>query len=73
MQKKPFVITTAVVAIIVVAALATLGVLSALSGQRSGLEKSERHDCPRLSAKAAQDVTYPGYGNRLAKLAHCSS
>jgi hypothetical protein len=71
MQKNAFVITAAVIAIIVVAALATLGVLSALSGQRSGLEKSGRHDCPRLSAKAAQDVTDPGYGQRLAKLAHC--
>ena len=72
MQKNAFVITAAVIAIIVVAALATLGVLSALSGQRSGLEKSGRHDCPRLSAKAAQDVTDPGYGPRLAKLAHCT-
>ena len=72
MQKNAFVITAAVIAIIVVAALATLGVLSALRGQRSGLEKSGRHDCPRLSAKAAQDVTDPGYGQRLAKLAHCT-
>jgi hypothetical protein len=72
MQKNAFVITAAVIAIIVVAALATLGVLSALSGQRSGLEKSGRHDCPRLSAKVAQDVTDPGYGQRLAKLARCT-
>jgi hypothetical protein len=72
MQKNPLVITVAVAAIVVVAALATLGVLSAFSGQSSGLEKSGRHDCPRLSAKAAQNVTNPGYANRLAKLAHCS-
>jgi hypothetical protein len=72
MQKNAFVITAAVLAIIVVGALATLGVLSALSGQRSGLEKSSRHDCQRLSARAAQDVTDPGYGQRLARLAHCS-
>jgi hypothetical protein len=72
MQKNAFVITAAVIAIIVAAALATLGLVSALNGQRSGLEKSGRHDCPRLSAKAAQDVTDSGYGQRLAKLAHCS-
>ena len=72
MQKNPFVITAAVVALIVVAALATLGVVSAIGGQRSGLEKSGRHDCPTLSVKAAQDVTDPGYGKRLEKLAHCS-
>ena len=72
MQKNPFVITAAVVALIVVAALATLGVVSAIGGQRSGLEKSGRHDCPKLSVKAAQDGTDPGYGKRLEKLAHCS-
>jgi len=72
MQKNPFVITAAVAALIVVAALATLGVLSAVSGQRSGLDKSGRHACPKLSAQAAQDVTDPGYGKRLANLAHCS-
>ena len=71
MQKNPFVITAAVVALIVVAALATLGVVSAIAGQRSGLEKSGRHDCPNLSVKAAQDVTDPGYAKRLEKLARC--
>lgn len=72
MKKNPYVITASVAAIIVVAALATLGVLSALAGQKSGLEKSGRTHCPTLSAKAAQDVTAPGYGERLAKLAHCT-
>jgi hypothetical protein len=72
MQKNPFIITAAVAALIVVAALATLGVLSALNGEKSGLEKSGSHACPTLSAKAARDVTDPGYGNRLANLAHCS-
>jgi hypothetical protein len=72
MQKNPFFITAAVVAIIIVAALATLGVMSAVGGQRSGLEKSGRHDCPKLGVKAAQDVTDPGYSKRLEKLAHCS-
>ena len=50
MQKNPFVITAAVAALIVVAALATLGVLSAIAGEKSGLEKSGRHNCPTLSA-----------------------
>jgi hypothetical protein len=72
MQKNPFVITAAVVTVIIVAALATLGVMSAVGGQNSGLEKSGRSDCPKLSVKAGQDVTDPGYGKRLEKLAHCS-
>jgi hypothetical protein len=71
MKKNPFVITASVAAIIVVAALATLGVLSAFAGQESGLDKAGRHNCPTLSAKAARDVTDPGYGKRLEKLAHC--
>jgi hypothetical protein len=71
-MKNPFVITASVAAILVVAALATLGVLSALAGQKSGLEKSGRQHCPKLTAKAARDVTSPGYGERLAKLAHCT-
>ncbi len=72
MQKNPFVITAAVSALVVVAALATLGVLSAFAGEKAGLDKSSRHNCPTLSAKAAKDVTDPGYGKRLEKLAHCS-
>jgi hypothetical protein len=72
MKKNPFVITGSVAAIIVVAALATLGVLSAFAGQKAGLEKSGRHHCPKLTAKVARDVTDPGYGERLAKLAHCT-
>ena len=72
MKKNPFVITASVVAVIIVAALATLGVLSAFAGEKSGLDKSGRHDCPTLSAKAAKDVTDPGYAKRLEKLARCS-
>jgi hypothetical protein len=43
MQKNPYVITAAAVAVILVAALATLGVLSALAGQKSGLDQAARH------------------------------
>jgi hypothetical protein len=39
-KQNPFVITAAVAVTILVAAFATLGVLSALAGQKSGLEKS---------------------------------
>ena len=72
MQKNPFVITAALATIIIVAALATLGVMSAVGGQKSGLEKSGRHDCPKLSVKAAEEVTDPGYGKQLEQLANCS-
>jgi hypothetical protein len=72
MSKNPLVITLAIAALIVVAALGTLGVLSALTGQKSGLEKSGRSTCPTLGAMAFRDVGDPGYGRRLAKLARCS-
>ena len=71
MKQNPFVITGAVAALVVVVALATLGVLSAFAGQKSGLDKSGRHDCPSLGAKAAKDPTDPGYGKRLEQLARC--
>ena len=71
-MKNPFVISASTAALIVVIAVAVLGVLSALAGEKSGLEKSGRHACPNLSAKVARDVTAPDYGKRLAKLAHCS-
>jgi hypothetical protein len=45
MQKNPFLITAAVASLIVVAALATLGVLSAFAGEKSGLEQTGRHGC----------------------------
>jgi hypothetical protein len=45
MQKNPFLITAAVASLIVVAALATLGVLSAFAGEKSGLEQAGRHGC----------------------------
>jgi hypothetical protein len=72
MNKNPLVITLAIAALIVVAALGTLGVLSALMGQKSGLEKSGRSTCPTLGAKALRDVSDAGYGRRLATLARCS-
>jgi len=72
MSKNPLVITLAIAALIVVAALGTLGVLSALTGQQSGLEKSGRNTCPTVGAKAFRDVDDPGYGRRLATLARCS-
>jgi hypothetical protein len=40
MKQSPFVITAAVAVTILVAAFATLGVLSALAGQHHGLEKA---------------------------------
>jgi hypothetical protein len=72
MSRNPLIITLAIAAMIVVAALATLGVLTALAGQQSGLEKSGRNTCPTLGAKAFRDVSNPGYGRRLATLARCS-
>jgi hypothetical protein len=72
MNKNPLVITLAIAALIVIAALGTLGVLSALAGQKAGLEKSGRNTCPTLGAKAFRDVGDPGYGRRLATLARCS-
>jgi hypothetical protein len=71
MKQSPFVITASVVILIAVAALATLGVLSAFAGQKSGLEKSGRHGCPHLTAKTARDVTDPAYAKRLEQLARC--
>jgi hypothetical protein len=71
MRKNPFVITASVVAIVVVAALATLGVLSAFAGEKAGLEKSGRQHCPKVSAKGLKDVTNPDYGKSLEKLASC--
>ena len=72
MSKNPLVITLAIAALIVVAALGTLGVLSALTGQQSGLEKSGRNTCPTVGAKAFRDVGDPVYSGRLATLARCS-
>lgn len=72
MKQNPFIITASVGILIVVAALATLGVLSAFAGQESGLEKSGRQACPSLGAKAAGDVADPGYAARLELLSRCS-
>ena len=71
-MKNPFVISASIAALIVVIAVAVLGVLSAFAGEKSGLDKSGRPACPNLSVKVARDVTAPDYGKRLAKLAHCS-
>jgi hypothetical protein len=46
MKQNPFIISAAVAALVLVAALATLGVLAAFAGQKSGLEKSGKHGCP---------------------------
>ena len=70
-MKNPLVISASIAALIVVIAVAVLGVLSAFAGEKSGLDKSGRHACP-LSVKVARDVTAPDYGKRLTKLAHCS-
>jgi hypothetical protein len=72
MKQNPFVITACVVIVILVAALATLGALSAFAGQKSGLERAGLRACPQLGVKAARDVADPGYGARLEHLARCS-
>jgi hypothetical protein len=46
MKQNPFIISAAVAALVLVAALGTLGALASFSGQKSGLEKSGKHDCP---------------------------
>jgi hypothetical protein len=65
MQKNPLVITSVVAALIAVAAAATLFVLSAYSGQRTGMH------CPKPTAKALRAVADPAYGARLERLARC--
>jgi hypothetical protein len=72
MQKNPLVITASAAALIAVAAAAVLIVLTSIAGQKSGLEKSGRAHCARLSSAALHDVTDPAYGARVAKLARCS-
>jgi hypothetical protein len=46
MLKNPFVITGAIAVLIVVAALAVLGLMSALAGQQSGLDRAQTGQCP---------------------------
>lgn len=72
MKQNPFVITASIVIVIVVAALATLGVLGAYAGQKSGLEKSGRRGCHSLSMDAARHVADRGYAAHLEHLARCS-
>jgi hypothetical protein len=45
MKQNPFVITAAAAVLVLVVALATLGVLAAFAGEKSGLEKSGPHGC----------------------------
>jgi hypothetical protein len=70
-MKKSVVITLAAATLIVVAALATLGVLTAFAGEKSGLEKSNATRCGHMSAADFRDVSDPNYGMRLAELARC--
>ena len=70
-MKKSLAITGSAIALILVAAFATLAVLTAYAGQKSGLEKSGARRCGRVDAAALRDVTAPGYGARLASLARC--
>jgi hypothetical protein len=72
-KQNPFIITACVVILILVGALATLGVLSAFAGQESGLEKSGLDGCPTLSATGAGAVGDAGRAARLEQLARCVS
>ena len=65
-MKKTLVSAASTVVLIVVAAVATLGVLTAHAGQPSGLQR-----CAKLSPAAARAVADPGYGANLAKFARC--
>jgi hypothetical protein len=46
MQKNPYIITGAIAVLVVVAALAVLGLMSALAGQQSGLDRAQASQCP---------------------------
>ncbi len=70
-MKKSLAITLSAATLIVVAALATLGVLTAFAGQKSGLEKSNATRCGHMNAAAFRDVSDPNYGARLAELGRC--
>ena len=65
-MKKTLVSAASTVVLIVAAAVATLGVLTAHAGQQSGL-----HRCAKLSPAAARAVADPEYGATLAKFARC--
>jgi hypothetical protein len=70
-MKKSLAITISTAALILVAAVAVLGVLTAYAGQQSGLAKSSLHRCGKVDAAALRDVADPSYGARLAALARC--
>jgi hypothetical protein len=53
-MKKSLAITLAAAALILVAAFATLAVLTAIAGQESGIEKSTAGNCAKLTPAAAQ-------------------
>jgi hypothetical protein len=70
-MKKPVTITIAAAVLIAVVAAATLAVLSAYAGEKSGLQKSGRQHCAKVHAASLRNVTDPDYGARLARLARC--
>jgi hypothetical protein len=72
-MKKSLAITLATAALILVAAFATLAVLTAVAGQKSGIEKATAVNCAKLTPAAAQAVTDPHHGERLTARARCTT
>ena len=70
---KSLAITVAVAAVILIAAFATLAVLSAIAGQESGLEKSTAVRCAPPHPAAAHAATHPAHGERPAAHAGCTT
>lgn len=70
-MKKSLAITLAAAALILVAALATVAVLSALAGQQSGLEKSTAARCATAPPAAAHAAAGPHHGEHLIALSRC--
>jgi hypothetical protein len=70
--KTSLAITLSAAALILIAALATLGVLTAVAGQKSGLEQSHAAHCGKLTPTAGRGVAEPDYGARLTALARCN-
>jgi hypothetical protein len=65
-MKKPATTTAVAVVLIALVSAATLFVLTAYAGQKSGLDR-----CTKLRPAAARAVADPAYGDRLAQLARC--
>jgi hypothetical protein len=63
--KKKFAITISVVVVVLAAAGATLGVLTAYAGEQSGL-----HPCGKLNVHS-MGVPDPGGASRIQRLARC--